>query len=246
MELERLSKPSFFKVLFNECFTRQLRLPTAFVQKHGEMLAENAVLRGSSGKCWAVKLEHSGDEECYFKVGWPKFAEDWGLRMGEFLVFWLAGKSTFDVWVFGINGCQRELISNSDSHEQVHNLHTHHAQVSNKRRNTSVLEKEAARSPPKVDLSSPLYFEIVLKKYHKSRVGLGMKFAKASGLISQDRVVLEYVPKHHFTAVALHPNTCRVDMSWSSFRQENGLIIGRTYSFQFNPSKNVIQVCDKK
>ncbi|XP_073044887.1 uncharacterized protein [Primulina eburnea] len=126
MAEERRSKPSFFKVLLNEDFTLQLRLPAAFVQKHGNILHENAVLGASSGESWVVKLEHIGEyEKCHFTRGWPKFAKDLGLKMGEFLVFWLVGKSTFDVLVFGISGCER-VISNfnsefesSDSDEEV-------------------------------------------------------------------------------------------------------------------------------
>lgn len=87
------------------------------MQKHGELLPENAVLRASSGKSWAVKLEHTEDEECYFTHGWPKFVEDLGLRMGEFMLFWLSGKSIIHVSVYGISGCERE-ISNRKSESE--------------------------------------------------------------------------------------------------------------------------------
>ncbi|XP_075510074.1 B3 domain-containing protein REM17-like isoform X1 [Primulina tabacum] len=262
MEGTRRSKPSFFKVLFSEDFTRQLRLPTAFVKKHGELLPENAVLRASSGKSWAVKLEHTEDEECYFTQGWPKFVEDLGLRMGEFLLFRLAGKSIIHVSVYGISGCEREIsdckseFESSDSAEEVEILsadcglakRSYRAEAKNKRAKTSFLEEKAARNHGNVDYSSPLYFEIVLKKHHRSRVSLRVKFAEVSGLIGQKRVVLEYVPKQHFTSVELDrkPGFFRLDMAWSGFIKENGLIFGRTYSFEFNPRKNVIQVDEIK
>ncbi|XP_073288882.1 B3 domain-containing protein REM5-like isoform X2 [Primulina huaijiensis] len=262
MAEERRSKPSFFKVLFNENFTLQLRLPTAFVQKHGDILHENAVLGASSGESWVVKLEHSEEyEKCYFTRGWPKFAKDLGLKMGEFLLFLLVGKSTFDVLVYGISGCER-VISNcnsefesSDSDEEVQILSKDYTfaargnhDMSNKRAKTSILEKEVTKSPGNVDRLSPLYFEKVLKTYHRSRVSLHMKFANMSGLISQKTVVLEYVPKQHFTSAVLHlmPRLSRIEMAWSGFIKENGLVFGRTYSFEFNPRTNVIRVDEIK
>ncbi|XP_073315731.1 B3 domain-containing protein REM20-like [Primulina huaijiensis] len=195
MGREQRSKPSFFKVLSNEGFTRQLRLPIVFVQKYDEILAENTILRASSGESWAVKLEHVEDHR-YFTRGWSKFAEDLGLRMGEFLVFWSAAKSTFDVSVYGIRGCAR-VISNcksefgssySDKEVETLSIFTKHSlsevetlsiftkhshrDVSNKRVKTSSLEKDEGRNPLNVDRSSPLYIEIVLKHHHVSRAPL--------------------------------------------------------------------------
>ncbi|KZV54549.1 hypothetical protein F511_01347 [Dorcoceras hygrometricum] len=215
------------KVLSNEGFTRRLRLPIAFMRKHGEILAENVLLRASSGESWVVKLEHIEDAN-YFTLGWSKFADDLGLRIGEFLVFFLAEKSTFDVSLFGISGCERAISNHKSGFGTDERV--------------EILEKEARN----VDRSSPLYFEMVLKKHHISRVHLSVEFAKKSGLIRQNRVVLEYVPKQHFTTATLHlKGRSRLDLTWPGFVRENQLVFGRTYSFEFNPKTNVILVNEK-
>ncbi|XP_073122417.1 B3 domain-containing protein At3g06220-like [Henckelia pumila] len=220
------SKPSFFKVLIDQDFTRQLRLPTVFVREHKESLAEKAVIRASSGESWVVKLEHTDDGK-YFTRGWSKFAEDMRLEMGEFLVFWFAGNSTFDVLVYRISGCCRRVVSSGEK-----------ADVSNKRvKITGSLEKDG----------SPLYFEIVLGKHHLSRVCLSVTFVKMSGLIKRKRVLLEYVPKQHFAsaAVRLRPKS-RVELAWPGFVQENHLVYGSTYYFEFDPEKKVIKIDEIK
>ncbi|XP_073063813.1 putative B3 domain-containing protein At5g66980 isoform X1 [Primulina eburnea] len=104
--------PSFFKVLINEDFSRQLRLPPAFVKKWGEILPQFlAQLRTSSGKMWEVKLEKQEYQNYYFSGGWAKFCEDLGLAIGEFVVFRYCGSAIFDVSVYGISGCEREFTS---------------------------------------------------------------------------------------------------------------------------------------
>ncbi|KZV49751.1 hypothetical protein F511_24212 [Dorcoceras hygrometricum] len=109
------SRPSFFKVLINDDFNRQLRLPPAFVKKWGEILPQfHAQLRASSGKMWDVKLEKHEDQSYYFAGGWVKFCEDLGLSIGEFLVFWYSGRAIFDVSVYGISGCGRETTAIND------------------------------------------------------------------------------------------------------------------------------------
>ncbi|KAL3819986.1 hypothetical protein ACJIZ3_005891 [Penstemon smallii] len=79
-------------------FTRKLRLPVAFVKKHAEILPENAKLRTSLGETWSVEIEQR------------KFAEDAGLEFGEFIIFLFSGKFVFDISVFGVNGCEREIL----------------------------------------------------------------------------------------------------------------------------------------
>lgn len=85
-------------MLSNEGFTRQLRLPIVFVQKYGEIFAENVIIRASSGESWVVKLEHIEYDKYFTR-------EVMGLTTGEFLMFWLAAKSTFEVSVYRISGC---------------------------------------------------------------------------------------------------------------------------------------------
>ncbi|XP_073147787.1 B3 domain-containing protein Os03g0212300-like isoform X2 [Henckelia pumila] len=127
MARNQKSMPSFFKVLINEDFNRQLRLPPAFTKEWGEILPKSlAQLRTGSGTMWDVKLEKLEDQNYYFSGGWSKFCEDAGLAIGEFLVFWYSGRAVFDVSVYGINACVRggitaikNPVQDSDPHEGV-------------------------------------------------------------------------------------------------------------------------------
>ncbi|XP_075488892.1 B3 domain-containing protein REM10-like [Primulina tabacum] len=126
MDRNPKSTPSFFKVLIDQDFNRRLRLPPAFVKKWGEILPQSiAELRTSSGTLWDVKLEKQEDHNYYFAGGWPKFCEDLGLAIGEFVVFWYNGRAIFDVSVYGISACERKItainnpVEDSDPDEAV-------------------------------------------------------------------------------------------------------------------------------
>ncbi|KAK4416254.1 hypothetical protein Salat_2450900 [Sesamum alatum] len=248
-------RPSFFKILLLD-FNRLLRLPPVFLQRYGSALRGGSVkLRASSGKIWLVKLEHKDEEErCCFTRGWNKFVEDVGLEMGEFLVFRLVGRAMFDVSVYGIHGCEREIpgagfqVEDSDPDEQDELCKDDVTHVIKKKRSRSRKNRtsESDRSPEE---KSPLYFEILLKKHHRSRVSPPKRFWMAAGLSDKKTVGVEYLPKHHFQVIKLdHRPTYRMDMGsgWSEFRNANGLVFGKTYSFEFKPIRNVIQVQELK
>lgn len=88
------------------------RLPIDFVRKYrGLMPAENVKLRINSGKTWDVRIDGGDDDdgECFFTEGWSKFVKDLVVEEGQILVLRLdIGEATFDVWVYGHNGCEKE------------------------------------------------------------------------------------------------------------------------------------------
>ncbi|KAL8507161.1 hypothetical protein ACS0TY_004598 [Phlomoides rotata] len=80
------------------------------------------------------------DELFCFSRGWENFAQDVGLKMGEFLVFNLNGGGlSVDVSVYETSGCKKEFPD---------------------AKNICWNDKS----------SSPLYYETVLKLHHRSRV----------------------------------------------------------------------------
>ncbi|KAI3452083.1 hypothetical protein Pfo_008748 [Paulownia fortunei] len=261
----KTSRPSFFKVLVKD-FTTRLSLPPVFVPKYGKILPESAKLRISSGETWDVKLEEIDDEKYCFTVGWNKFVKYVGLEMGEFLVFWFNGKSTFDVSVFGISGCEREvsaknLPADSDADDQAVDLsndsksmYRNAPDVSKKLSWTPIPGSEAGGtdSGTKSDnfgKEMHLQFEIVLSESRRSRVSLRKDFAEAARLTGKRAVVLEYPPKQRYWPVLLdHRPPRMLDMAagWHEFRKENGLVFGKTYCFEFIPTKNVIQMVVEK
>ncbi|KAL0450273.1 UNVERIFIED_CONTAM: hypothetical protein Slati_1583700 [Sesamum latifolium] len=254
MSVKLNQRPSFFKVLIMD-FTRRLRLPLVFSQRYGSALRGSVRLRNSSGKIWFVKLEQEDEDERYcFTRGWKKFAEDVGLEMGEFLVFRFVGGCMFDVSVYGVHGCEREIsgagfqVEESDSDDQVELSKDDVPNVIKKKRSRAgnTCTSESGRS---LKETSPLYFEIRLKPHHKSRVSLPKRFLMAAGLPGKQTVELDYLPKHRCQVVMLdhrQRNRTEIAFGWPEFWKSNGLVFGKTYSFEFKPSRNVIEVQELK
>ncbi|KAL0343607.1 UNVERIFIED_CONTAM: hypothetical protein Sangu_1248100 [Sesamum angustifolium] len=231
------------------------RLPLVFSQRYGSALHGSVRLRTSSGKIWFVKLEQKDEDERYcFTRGWSKFAEMIGLEMGEFLVFRFVGGSMFDVSVYGVHGCEREIpgagfqVEDSDPDEQVELSKDDVSNVIKKKPSSAgnTHTSESDRSPKE---TSPLYFEIRLKMHHKSRVSLPKRFWMAAGLPGKQTVELEYLPKRRCQVVMLdhrQRNRTEIAFGWSEFRKSNALVYGKTYSFEFKPSSNAIEVQELK
>ncbi|KAL8531923.1 hypothetical protein ACS0TY_008505 [Phlomoides rotata] len=235
-------KPSFFKIIIRKDFSRLLRLPPAFMQKYGSNLQKNVKLRIESGRSWYVKVESMEDGLFCFSRGWEKFAQDVGLKMGEFLVFNLnAGGLSVDVSVYETSGCKKDARnilrckdkSSSPLYYETSGCKKEFPDARN------ICWKDESSS------SSPLYYETVLKIHHRSRITPSRTFARAAGLMEKESV--EVVGEHHKQCVTLNHNqtdALRVDMAqgWCEFRSANGLEYGKTYSFEFIPKNNIIKV----
>ncbi|KAK4421067.1 hypothetical protein Salat_2057200 [Sesamum alatum] len=236
--------PSFYKIFITSDFIRQLRLPPVFVEKHGGFLSttENVKLRISSGETWDVKLERMKNEQYYFTRGWTEFVKDINLEKLELLVFRLIADSTFHVHVYGILGFQRQSLGRSTDPQST-------GRKNNKGSRTRIAENEAGGTDEESSNSNP-YFEIILKKHRQSRVCVPKHFAEAAGLIGRKKVALEYPGggQRSNSDVVLDSrstaNNFKLDMAggWADFRKANKLGIGNTYSFEFIPARNVIEV----
>ncbi|KAL0343605.1 UNVERIFIED_CONTAM: hypothetical protein Sangu_1247900 [Sesamum angustifolium] len=210
-------KPSFFKVLIKD-FAQKLNLPPVFVQKYGRMLLGTAELRTSSGETWSVKLEIEDEKYCFTRG-----------------------------WTYGINGCERGISSRKNTLTEDSDA-DEVAELSNDDAlRTGICQTVAGGS----DSTTNPQFEVVLTKSRKLRISLRKGFAEAAGLIGKRAVVLEYPPKNRYWPVLLDNRSLphfRLDFAsgWSQFRRDNDLRLGKTYSFEFNPTKNVIQVKELK
>lgn len=79
------------------------------------MPAENVKLRINSGKTWDVRIDGDDEDEggeCFFTEGWSKFVKDLVVEDRQILMLRLnigeGEAATFDVWVYGHDGCERE------------------------------------------------------------------------------------------------------------------------------------------
>jgi hypothetical protein len=76
----------------------------------GQELHE-AILPEESGEgsSYEVEVYYDGNGEMFFRGGWPRFAEDYDLHQGWFLLFnYHYGTSKFDVKIFDGTQCQKK------------------------------------------------------------------------------------------------------------------------------------------
>lgn len=140
-------------ILIDQLLIWMQRLPPSFLTEYNLNLPETVNLRGDddSGRSWSVKVERMSDGLFAFTHGWPKFAEDAALRLGEFLVFFLLPPSNFNVHIYATSFLQRDIPTPSSP------LVDRVAESSKSRRGKR-------GTPPQP------YFEALLKKYHQSRI----------------------------------------------------------------------------
>ncbi|KAL0365450.1 UNVERIFIED_CONTAM: B3 domain-containing protein [Sesamum angustifolium] len=109
------TRPCFYKIMVPTNQTR-LRIPPAFKVQLPNEGTDRVTLRSPCGY-WDVKLLHE-NREIYFAEGWQDFVRHHSLGRAEFLLFNYNGKMSFDVVIFGINGCARNYESAAESGQE--------------------------------------------------------------------------------------------------------------------------------
>jgi hypothetical protein len=86
-------------------------------------LPDQAILRDSSGDEWRVKLCKT-EEGIHLQDGWKQYFEDHSLGDNEFLLFKYNGEMSFDVLIFGKDGCERVYgpLNNHIPHDEADQL----------------------------------------------------------------------------------------------------------------------------
>ncbi|KAK7831669.1 putative b3 domain-containing protein [Quercus suber] len=80
----------------------------AFIKNFNGMSLSKCALRSPIGKFCIVRVEVRGNR-MFFGDGWPDFVKDNYLEIGDFLVFEYDDKSTFNVKIYGRNGCEKDV-----------------------------------------------------------------------------------------------------------------------------------------
>ncbi|CAK9150826.1 unnamed protein product [Ilex paraguariensis] len=105
-------RPAFFKIIFADRISEQLRIPPHFVKYISEEGTQEATLKGPSGDHWPVKLFRSVNG-MFLQDGWQEFLRENFLGNNEFLLFRYNGNMCFDVKIFNKNGCERTDVSST-------------------------------------------------------------------------------------------------------------------------------------
>ncbi|XP_068655197.1 B3 domain-containing protein Os01g0723500-like isoform X3 [Aristolochia californica] len=97
-------KPQFFKILFGD-FSKQLRIPKAFLKHISHQNSKRAILEVRSGCRWHVKMSK---DSMYLQDGWATFVKDNSLERTNFLLFSYEGSLHFKVFIFDETACERQ------------------------------------------------------------------------------------------------------------------------------------------
>ncbi|XP_004292711.1 PREDICTED: B3 domain-containing protein REM5-like [Fragaria vesca subsp. vesca] len=106
-------RPAFFKGLKDD-FSRQLRIPSAFIKKLNTSSPHR--LRGPSGEYWDVELGKRGNQ-MFFHRGWEKFVQHHPVEVGDLLIFSYDGVSMFNVRIYGKTFCEKNVKAAKSSSE---------------------------------------------------------------------------------------------------------------------------------
>ncbi|CAA0840907.1 Unknown protein [Striga hermonthica] len=233
----RRRRNTFFKILFGDDFTRRLRIPPEFARNRAGALLGMVKLKIFGGPSRAVSVEKMEDGSIWFCKGWAEFFEDMELKLFDFLIFlWCAEKSTFEVCGYGKNACAKGTFRRACG-----SVDEGSAGLEND------LKEEAPSSDgedeDKSGGSNPC-FKIIMKPQHVSRLHVPKDFLLAAGLVGKDGVCLDYEGGHPVLVdLILRRRRC-VEMvkGWPKFWRSNKLVVGKSYMFEFIPSKMIIQV----
>ncbi|GER30829.1 B3 domain-containing protein [Striga asiatica] len=215
------------------------RIPPEFARNRAGSLIGKVKLKIYGGPSWAVSVEKMEDGSIWFCKGWAEFIDDMKLKLFDFLIFiWCAEKSTFEVCGYGKNACAkgtfRRACGNGD-------------EGSAGLENGADLKKEASYSDGEDEAksggSNP-FFKIIMKPCHLYRLYVPKDFLLAAGLVGKEGVCLDYKGGHPVCVELIPRRTGCVEMvsGWSKFRISNKLVLGKSYMFEFIPSKMIIQV----
>ncbi|XP_027076077.1 B3 domain-containing protein At5g18090-like [Coffea arabica] len=113
MEQNLNFNPSFIKLLMEDDFTREIRIPYAFVRNFKEKLFSRCTIeseaKNSVRNSWPVRIRKKGRYYYICKLSWPKFVKDHHLKLGDYLLFHLIDKTTFKVKPYGADCCPKKF-----------------------------------------------------------------------------------------------------------------------------------------
>ncbi|CAI9278397.1 unnamed protein product [Lactuca saligna] len=186
--------PSFLKIML-DCSATHLPLPTGFVRKHLENdIPENATLRS--------------------------VVEDTRLEFGDFLVFWLLGRSIFKLLIFGTNGCEKKFPL---EHDHVHD--------------------EEEGDDIDGDAGDPCFTKVIPKKgKQKFALRFPLEFARLIRLTAGRTMSMKNLQGKEWPVRLLseggHYTRYYLSKGWSEFLRDNDICEGDTCVFKYLRSED--------
>ncbi|KAK4416257.1 putative B3 domain-containing protein [Sesamum alatum] len=238
---EEMMITSFYKFLIDDNFTSQIRLPPQFVKDYGKNLSGKAKLHTESGDGWIVRIEQVGQQH-FFTDGWTKFAQDADLKFREFLLFKFVGESTFQVSVYGISGCQKELHSCPRTHQQpdYDNLRADDRVPKTKDFNMTAERDDEFDKDDRQKWS----FIKKLTKNNASELEIPRDFVLGTGILRNRKLTLVNAKGKKWPVHVTAKRCSRFAMTagWNEFLTGNRVVVGSTISFELvSSSDNMVE-----
>ncbi|XP_057958702.1 B3 domain-containing protein REM17-like [Malania oleifera] len=222
------TSPHFFKPILPDSH-QELVIPSSFLIKYllddtRDEHCKQAVLKSSStGKNWLVTMNGRCLED-----GWPEFARDHDLHVGDFLVFRHEGNLVFHVMVFDVTACERKypLSDHHDDQSQDTDQSFKSGPLKDFRQPKDVFKKKPEH---------PCFWGTVpFFKYPK--MCIPSSFARANGLSGRCSKMILINEKGKSWPVKLWYKKCDgrlcISQGWLAFQVANGLKSGDVLIFE--------------
>ncbi|KAI4325849.1 hypothetical protein MLD38_031213 [Melastoma candidum] len=228
---------AFFKVLISD-FPRRLKVPQPFLKHFDGKVPSSINLKHSQGMSWDVRMEET-DQGFTLTEGFADLVRDLGLEFGDFAVFWMVGKRTFRIVVYGRDLCEKALPHHHTS-DSAAILARSSGNIQVKMEEKCVAESEGVQHPV---LNRPSFVR-GLRPYEKYILDIPAGFVKKTGLNRQTYIRIRD-PRGNKWEVELRQmqSTSRFCICrWHDIFVENKMNIGDILVFTFNENGNELEV----
>ncbi|EPS61036.1 hypothetical protein M569_13764 [Genlisea aurea] len=103
----KYEKAEFFKIFLPDRCAQRIQISPVYVKKYSKTVKERIILKDSDGKQWQIEVKKDGGA-VYMCNGWPDFIKHYDLKYADMLVFTYDRSYSFNVKVFGSNGCRKD------------------------------------------------------------------------------------------------------------------------------------------
>ncbi|KAH6781667.1 hypothetical protein C2S51_006960 [Perilla frutescens var. frutescens] len=229
----------FFKIMVPG-FREKLKLPLAFCEKIKEEKSETAIIESGKGM-WEVRVSRNcGDDQIFFKDGWPRFVDEHDLNVGYFLVFEHIRDLHFNVVVFNPSACERRYMVEPQNERQI---------ITEDRGNAKSKRKGKRKAHRKSVDTQTTTFTVEMTRHLATRKGsrvlhIPMGFVRSNNLREKKSVILRdggrRSPSWEVKLWVEEKGRLRVFMSygWHHFYQSNHLNVGDLCVFQLDPTSS--------
>ncbi|GLT75248.1 hypothetical protein SLA2020_469860 [Shorea laevis] len=235
-------KPKSFGMVLVGDFTESLRIPWEFMKDFEVSLPHIFYLMPDLGESQLVIMQEK-NRGCFFTLGWSDFVKHQNLQIGDLLIFYFVGNTTFEVAIYDRTTCCKKKTSLEAKRHGDTGDGVQLAAKANPKEEPSKKHRVAKRTirdgVKRARNGQKCSAQILLKKYHSSSIVLPTEFAKEAGLRKKKDTVLrdsagEEWPVSISFSKGAGQGQARFTTGWKAFWAANRLVAGTTILLQFS------------